>query len=83
MQVTGGTAAFLDANAGTAKTVNITGLSLTGADAAKYVLSSTSATTTADITRVAATVAVNGYTGDYDGAAHGATGTATGVGGAA
>ena len=81
VQVTGGTAAFLDANAGTAKTVNITGLSLTGADAAKYVLSSTSATTTADITRVAATVAVSGYTGTYDAAAHGASGTATGVGG--
>src|SRR5205085_2175371 len=33
------------------------------------------------ITKTAATVTVNGYTGIYDGAAHGATGTAAGVGG--
>ena len=79
--MTGGTAAFLDANAGTAKTANVTGLSLTGADATKYVLSSTSTTATATSRRAAATVSVTGYTGTYDGAAHGATGTATGVAG--
>jgi hypothetical protein len=44
-----GTAAFADKNAGSGKTVTATGLSLSGADAGKYQLASTSATTTADI----------------------------------
>ena len=45
----GGAAAFADAKAGTGKTVSITGLTLTGADAGNYVLSGTTATSTADI----------------------------------
>ncbi|MDD5332155.1 MAG: YDG domain-containing protein [Rhodoferax sp.] len=46
---------FADKNAGTGKTVNITGLSLGGADAGNYTLSATPASTTADITRAAIT----------------------------
>jgi hypothetical protein len=45
-------AAFDDANAGTGKTVTLTGLTLAGADAANYTLDLTGTpTTTADITR--------------------------------
>ncbi|WP_430438386.1 YDG domain-containing protein [Neorhodopirellula lusitana] len=64
----GGTAAFTDKNAGTNKTVNITGLNLTGTDAANYALASTSDTSSADITPLA--INVSGLTGDdkvYDG----------------
>ncbi len=41
---------FLDKNVGTGKTVNATGLSLSGADAGNYVLAGTTANDTADIT---------------------------------
>jgi len=44
----GGTAAFADRNAGSAKTVTATGLALAGTDAGNYTVNST-ATTTADI----------------------------------
>jgi hypothetical protein len=43
-------AGFLDPNAGTGKTVNVTGISLHGADAGDYSLLPTSVTTSADIT---------------------------------
>jgi hypothetical protein len=42
----------------------------------------TSSAVALEITKIDATIAVDGYTGVYDGAAHGATGTATGVSGA-
>ena len=45
----GGTATFDNKNVGTAKTVTVTGITLSGADAGNYTLNST-ATTTADIT---------------------------------
>jgi hypothetical protein len=45
-----GAGSFADKNAALAKTVTITGLSLTGADAANYTLSGGSALATADIT---------------------------------
>ena len=45
--------AFSDKNAGLGKTVNITGLSLSGADALNYTLGSTTASTTADISQAA------------------------------
>jgi hypothetical protein len=45
-----GSASFADPNAGTEKTVTATGLMLTGSAAGNYVLSSTTATTTANIT---------------------------------
>ncbi|MEI8082261.1 MAG: YDG domain-containing protein, partial [Actinomycetes bacterium] len=43
-------ATFNNKNVGNGKLVTVSGISLTGADAAKYVLSSTTATTTANIT---------------------------------
>ncbi len=52
----GGTATFVDKNVGTAKTVNITGLNLTGTDAGNYVLATTTDTSTADITVKSITV---------------------------
>ena len=52
VSLTGGTATFDTALPGIGKTVTATGLSLTGADAGKYMLTSFTATTTADITDV-------------------------------
>lgn len=51
-----GSAAFADRNVGTGKTVTVGGLTLGGAQAGYYLLSTTSATTTADITRASLTV---------------------------
>ena len=51
LAVVGGTGVFADKNAGIGKTVSITGLSLGGADAGNYTFSSTTATTTADISK--------------------------------
>src|SRR5262249_10249802 len=51
VSVTGGTASFDTADPGTGKTVTVTGLSLSGADAGNYALSSSTVTTTADVTR--------------------------------
>ncbi|WP_426086115.1 YDG domain-containing protein [Janthinobacterium sp. PSPC1-1] len=48
--------AFSDQNAGTGKTVNISGITLTGNDLANYNLTNASATATASITRKALTV---------------------------
>src|ERR1035437_3819927 len=69
--------AFSNANVGTSKIVTVSGLTLGGTAASNYSL--TQPTTTANITKADATIAVDGYTGTYDGLAHGATGTATGV----
>jgi hypothetical protein len=60
VSLTGGTATFATKTVANGKTVTATGLSLTGVDAGKYVLSSTSASTTANIT--AATLTVSGIT---------------------
>jgi hypothetical protein len=49
--LSGGTGTFGDPNAGSGKTVTATGLSLSGADADNYDLSSTTATAKADITK--------------------------------
>ena len=51
-------ASFNNKNAGTAKPVNVSGISISGADAANYTLSNTTATATADITAIAVTVTV-------------------------
>lgn len=53
-----GTGAFVDKNVGVAKTVNVSGITLTGAGAGNYTLSGTAASTTADITR--ATLSLSG-----------------------
>ncbi len=57
----GGTAAFADKNAGTARTVTATGLGLSGTDAGNYTVN-TSATTTASITPAALTITANDAT---------------------
>ena len=75
-----GTGTFADSNAGPAKTVTSNNLVLGGIAAGNYVLSTTSASTTATIRKVDATINVNGYSVAYNATAHMATGTATGVG---
>src|SRR5206468_2754777 len=67
VSLTGGTATFSDKNAGNGKTVTVTGLSLSGTDAPNYTLSSTTATTTADITPRALTITATGVDKVYDG----------------
>jgi filamentous hemagglutinin family protein len=62
-----GNTTFEDKHAGTAKTVNISGLSLTGADAGNYVLAGTTATTTADIYKAGITVSSADVVKTYDG----------------
>ena len=54
--------AFVDANAATGITVNITGISLGGADSGNYNLLSTTASTTADINKAALSVTANNAT---------------------
>jgi hypothetical protein len=77
-----GTGTFADANAGQNKAVTSNNLTLNGSASGNYVLSTTSASTTATIRKVDATINVTGYNVVYNGATHTATGTATGVGGA-
>jgi filamentous hemagglutinin family protein len=52
----GATAAFVNANAGVGKTVNVTGIGASGTDAANYALDATSRSVTASITPRAVTV---------------------------
>ena len=61
------TAAFVDRNAGSGKTVNITGVSLTGTDAGNYTVATTGSTT-ADITPRTLNVTYAGVNKVYDGA---------------
>ena len=65
--LTGGTATFDTKQAGTGKTVTVTGLSLGGAAAGNYVLSSTTTTATADIEPRALAVTATGQNKQYDG----------------
>jgi filamentous hemagglutinin family protein len=58
--------AFADKNAGTGKTVTISGITVTGADAGNYVWN-TSTSTSADITKAALTVSASGINKTYDG----------------
>jgi len=57
---------FVDKNAGTGKTVNVTGISVTGTDAGNYTFNTTAATT-ADITQRTLTVSATGTNKVYDG----------------
>jgi hypothetical protein len=81
------TATFDTANAGTGKTVTLTGATLIGTAASNYKLTSlANTTTTANITKATVTITGaglkgSGYFGTYDGQAHEATATVTGVGG--
>src|SRR5262249_20124703 len=67
VSLSGGTASFADKTAGNNKTVTVTGLSLSGADAAKYQLASTSITTNANITARSLTVTASGVNKVYNG----------------
>ena len=58
---------FSDPNAGSNKTVTATGITLAGADAGKYTLTNTTATTTADILKAPATVALANLNQTYTG----------------
>ncbi|HEY1526434.1 MAG TPA: YDG domain-containing protein [Candidatus Angelobacter sp.] len=60
-------AAFSDKNVGTGKLVSVTGISLSGADSGNYSLTSTTASTTADITARTLTVSAHGIDKPYDG----------------
>ncbi|WP_374581737.1 YDG domain-containing protein [Pseudoduganella sp.] len=62
-----GAAAFSDKNAGNGKTVNVTGITLGGTDAANYTLAATSASTTANITPRTLTATATGGNKVYDG----------------
>jgi len=66
VSLTGGTAIFVDKNAGVGKTVTVSGLTLSGADAGNYSIS-TSTTTTASITPRVLTVTATGISKVYDG----------------
>src|SRR5207248_2061946 len=59
-------ASFADKNVGTAKPVSVSGISISGADAANYTFNTTAATT-ADITARALTVSATGANKVYDG----------------
>ena len=67
MSATYTTATFDNKNVGAGKTVSVTGISLTGADAAKYSLVNTTASTTATIFQRPITVTAVADTKDYDG----------------
>jgi hypothetical protein len=79
------TGAFADKNAGLGKTVNVTGLALSGADAANYTIPTTAATLTADITKATLSATAGGITASnkvYDGTTKAVltgTGTLTGI----
>jgi YDG domain len=62
-----GTAAFSDKNVASGKTVNVTGITINGADAANYTLVATSATAIADITARDLTVSATAANRMYDG----------------
>ena len=66
VSLTGGTATFANKNAGIGKTVTVSGLTLSGADAGNYSISA-STTTTADITPRPLTVTATGTSKVYDG----------------
>ncbi len=67
VSLTGGTAAFASKDAGTADAVTVTDLSLTGAAAGNYQLSSTTATTTATISPAPLTITAATDSKTYDG----------------
>jgi filamentous hemagglutinin family protein len=73
-------AALDNKNAGTGKTVNISSIALGGVDASNYNLTSTTATTTADVAKKDLTVTANSDTVTYNGQEQSVSGfTATGL----
>jgi len=65
-----GSASFADKNAGAGKAVNVSGISVSGADAGNYNLLNTTASTTASITPKALTVTAADDAKNYDGVAY-------------
>jgi filamentous hemagglutinin family protein len=61
-----GSASFLDKNAAAGKTVNVTGINITGTDAGNYTFN-TAAVTSADIGKAALTISATGTNKIYDG----------------
>jgi len=59
------TAAFADKNAGNGKTVNVSGIAISGTDSGNYALASTIAVTTANITKAILTVTANNLSRAY------------------
>ena len=78
VSVTYTSATFADKNVGNNKTVTISDLSLTGTDAYKYTLSSTTVTTTANITPKPASVTPDAKSKVYGSSDPALTGTLTG-----
>ncbi|MCK9417911.1 MAG: YDG domain-containing protein [Nitrospirae bacterium] len=64
-----GIAAFADKSVGTGKTVTVTGISISGPDAAKYALVSNTAIASANITKKSLTVTATGVNKVYNGTA--------------
>ncbi|MBU0808822.1 MAG: filamentous hemagglutinin N-terminal domain-containing protein [Gammaproteobacteria bacterium] len=62
-----GTGAFSDKNVDTGKTVTVTGITASGADAGNYTLTDDTASTTADITPAALTLSTTDVVKAYDG----------------
>jgi predicted RNA-binding protein len=62
-----GAATFADENAGVGKTVSVTGIALGGTGATNYVLSNTTASATANITKTPLTVSATAANKVYDG----------------
>jgi hypothetical protein len=62
-----GTYSFTNKNVGSNKTINVTGIYVSGADAGNYTLSSNTASATANITPTSLTVAAAGVNKVYDG----------------
>lgn len=73
-----GAATFASANVGTAVSVNVSGLGLSGTAAANYVLSSSSLTTNADITAATLTYVADHFLRSYGDANPSFTGTVIG-----
>ncbi|MCX6953560.1 MAG: YDG domain-containing protein, partial [Verrucomicrobia bacterium] len=71
----GATGAFVNANAGTGKSVQVSGLTLAGADAGNYTV--TQPTTTANISQANTLIAITGLSHTYDGSPKAATITLT------
>jgi len=70
LAVTAGTASFDSKNTGSGKAIAVSGITVTGGDAANYTLASTGAATTADITRRLLTATVDAQDKTYDGNAN-------------
>ncbi len=74
-----GNAEFNTKDAGSARPVSVTGITIAGADAGNYNLLNLTASSAADIAKADAAIAVTPYSVVYDGLPHTATAIATGV----